>query len=112
MPSATLTTTLKYYIVLLALLLAPGLHAGPADCTVDESCTEGQLEEIVVTGTRTRKSIMQSPVSLSLLTTQQIDRINADNVADLLRNLPGISVSDSGQAGLKRIRIRGEEATA
>lgn len=102
--------TLRFKIFLLLFILAPHLAAEPADCPSDESCAAGLLEEIVVTGTRTRKSIMHSPVSLSLLTSAQIDRINADNVADLLRYLPGISISDSGQAGLKRIRIRGEEA--
>jgi hemoglobin/transferrin/lactoferrin receptor protein len=110
MRSDPLKLTTILFALTLTLALAPGLGAEPTDCAQDESCAEGLLEEIVVTGTRTRKSIMQSPVSLNLLTTEQIDRINADNVADLLRDLPGMSVSDSGQAGLKRIRIRGEEA--
>lgn len=102
--------TLKFNIFLLSFFLPPTLAAGSDTCSSGDSCVAGLLEEIVVTGTRTQKSILHSPVSLSLLTSEQIDRVNADNVADLLRNLPGISISDSGQAGLKRIRIRGEEA--
>ncbi len=102
--------TLKLTLILPFLFLATDLAAETTTCTGDATCAQGLLEEIVVTGTRTRRSIMDSPVSLSLITAEEIDHINADNVADILRDLPGISVSDSGQAGLKRIRIRGEEA--
>lgn len=53
---------------------------------------------------------MNSPVSLSLINQDQLRNSTADGIADIIRDLPGISVSDSGQAGLKRIRIRGQES--
>jgi|TARA_Y100000310_G_scaffold280006_1_gene299470 hemoglobin/transferrin/lactoferrin receptor protein len=76
----------------------------------DSNCQPSYMEEVVVTGTRTSKKILNSPLSLSLINSQQLLNSTADGVAEILRDLPGISVSDSGQAGLKRIRIRGEES--
>jgi len=80
---------------------------GPAK---SEQCMLLPMEEIVVTGTRTSKKIMNSPVSLSLINQEQLSNSTADGIADIIRDLPGISVTDSGQAGLKRIRIRGQES--
>lgn len=68
------------------------------------------MEEVVVTATRTEKVILQNPYSVSLVTKEQIEISPADQIAEYISDLPGIYVSDAGQAGFKRIRIRGEEA--
>lgn len=68
------------------------------------------MEEVVVTATRTEKVLKDNPYSVSLITNEQIEIQPADQIADYLKDLPGISVTDAGQAGFKRIRIRGEEA--
>ncbi|NNC99972.1 MAG: TonB-dependent receptor, partial [Gammaproteobacteria bacterium] len=70
----------------------------------------GELEEIVVTATRTEKLLQVNPWSVSVLNEIQLQKQSADQLADILRDLPGLVVSDAGQAGQKRIRIRGEEA--
>ncbi len=79
-------------------------------CQGSMECKRSALEEMIVTGTRTPKILMRSPVSTSLVSEQDIDRASAEGLADILRDLPGVNVDDQGQAGLKRIRIRGEEA--
>ena len=33
-----------------------------------------------------------------------------DSLAEVLRNVPSISITNAGQAGIKRIRIRGEDS--
>jgi hemoglobin/transferrin/lactoferrin receptor protein len=68
------------------------------------------LEEIIVTATRSEKSIQFSPYSVGLVTGEQIRQSTQDQLADLVASLPGVFVSDAGQAGQKRIRLRGEEA--
>jgi len=68
------------------------------------------MEEVVVTGTRTDKTYQQNPYSISLITSEMIENNTYDQLADLLIGTPGITLSDAGQAGQKRIRIRGEEA--
>ena len=70
---------------------------------------ENTLEEIVVTATRTEKLLQNSPYSVSVLSEDQLDLKPVDQLAELLREIPGIYLSDAGQAGQQRLRIRGEE---
>ncbi len=69
-----------------------------------------EISNLVITPTRTGKDIQEVPASVSLITSKEIANKSADSVAELLRDVPGVEVSDAGQSGLKRIRIRGEEA--
>ncbi len=73
-------------------------------------CHAGYIEEVVVTGTRTETTTRLHPGSLSLINQQEIQRAIAGGAADLLRDIPGVQVSDAGQAGSKRLRVRGEES--
>ncbi len=73
-------------------------------------CNASYMEEVVVTGTRTETSTRLHPGSLSLIDQQEIQRAIAGGAADLLRDVPGVQISDAGQAGSKRLRIRGEES--
>ncbi len=68
------------------------------------------LEEVVVTASRVEERLLDSSASLTVLTSDELSRMMASGVADFLRDVPGLQVSDSGQAGLKRIRIRGEDS--
>jgi len=68
------------------------------------------LEEIVVTATRSEKRIQYSPYTINVMNQAAMENQSADQLADVLRDLPGMLVSDSGQAGQKRLRLRGEEA--
>jgi hemoglobin/transferrin/lactoferrin receptor protein len=72
--------------------------------------TSPTFEEVVVTASRGAQSIFDSPKSISVIDSQMLDRSTAYSVADLLRDVPGVQVTDSGQPGLKRIRLRGEES--
>jgi hemoglobin/transferrin/lactoferrin receptor protein len=95
---------------MLLAIVSPVYATDSITCSDMDQCHDGILEEIVVTGTRTDRTILENPATLSVVTAAEIESINADTIADLVRHIPGISISDSGQAGLKRIRIRGEEA--
>lgn len=68
------------------------------------------LDAMVVTATRYEIPIMQSPVAISLISREMIERRPAQSMADLLRDLPGVSVGDNTVPGMQRLRIRGEEA--
>lgn len=61
-------------------------------------CKLSYMEEVVVTGTRTGKKILNSPLSLSLISSQQLLTSTANGIAEILQDLAGISVSDSGTA--------------
>lgn len=68
------------------------------------------LEEIVVTASRGEQRVFDSSASLSLINEAALERATAPTLADVLRDVPGLQVSDSGQPGLARIRLRGEES--
>jgi len=68
------------------------------------------LDTVTVTGTRTETSVRRNPASISVITEDQIERSGAANIADILRDVPGITIDESSLAGLKRLKIRGEEA--
>lgn len=74
------------------------------------SVANAELEEVVVTASRVEERLLDTSASLSVLTSLELSRMMASGVADYLRDVPGLQVSDSGQAGLKRIRIRGEDS--
>ena len=75
------------------------------------SSAEGRiLEESVVTASRTQQRVFDSPSSLSVINEEELARSTAPSLAELMRDLPGVQVTDSGQPGLGRIRIRGEES--
>jgi hemoglobin/transferrin/lactoferrin receptor protein len=91
----------RLYLGVSALLL-PG--------TVCAANATGVLEEVVVTASRYEQRVFDSPATLSVIDELAIERSTAFALADLLRDVPGVQVTDSGQAGLERIRIRGEES--
>jgi len=52
------------------------------------------MEQVVVTGTRTPKSLMDVPIQTRLITAQDIQKVDATNVEDLLQQeLPGVEFS-------------------
>jgi len=69
-----------------------------------------ELEEVVVTGTRRKQSVVDVPFNISAISGVQIDALGLSNPVDLLRTVPGVSVVDRGvrNAGVvNNIRIRG-----
>jgi len=69
-----------------------------------------KLDAVVITGTRTETSIKESPASITVIDAAQMEKSNDSSVADILRDVPGITVDESSLAGLKRLKIRGEAA--
>ncbi|SEA41685.1 TonB-dependent receptor plug domain-containing protein [Microbulbifer marinus] len=72
---------------------------------------QGELEEIVVTATRTEKPVFYSPRATTLVTAEELAQNTGQSVAELLKDVPGVSIIDSGQAGMQRIRLRGEDSS-
>lgn len=68
------------------------------------------LDTLTVVGTRTETSVRDNPASVSVVEREQIEKRGADSIAELLRDVPGVSVVDTAVAGMKRVRIRGEQS--
>jgi vitamin B12 transporter len=68
-------------------------------------------ETVSVTASRTPIPLAETGNSITILTREEIERRGSVFLADLLRGIPGLSVSRSGPAGsLTQIRARGAEA--
>ncbi len=76
----------------------------------EESTGEFQLSDVVVTATKTDKAIADVPSSITVVGPEQIERRGASNIADLVRDVPGVEVLLNGAPGAQRIMIRGEDS--
>lgn len=75
------------------------------------TATADDMENIVVTASRTPALLNDVGSAVSLITRDEIARRNATTLADLLRDIPGMAVSQQGGTGtLAQIRVRGAEA--
>lgn len=68
------------------------------------------LDTLTVMGTRTEVSVQDNPVSVSVVDRYATEHQAADSIAELLRDLPGVSIVDATMPGMKRIRMRGESS--
>ena len=67
--------------------------------------------QIVITASRAPESEAQAPASVTIIDTEQIERLDEPLVASLLRLTPSAAVTSIGPAGsLTEVRIRGAEA--
>jgi vitamin B12 transporter len=67
--------------------------------------------EIVVTASRSPRPLDQIGEAVSVLATPEIERLQSNNVVDLLRTLPGVSVTRTGGIGTATsVFIRGAES--
>ncbi|MFS8063112.1 MAG: TonB-dependent vitamin B12 receptor, partial [Luteimonas sp.] len=87
----------------LAIALAP-CAAMASDQAVD-------LDDIVVTGTRTAVTVAQSLAAVEVIDHEQIQRSQATSLPELLRGRAGINLSNQGGAGkLTTLFLRGSES--
>ena len=94
---------MKYFLIALAGFCL----AANADAHVDKDT----LETITVTASRTPLKVGDAGSSISIIGKEQIQRRNATNLTDLLREIPGMAVSQQGSLGaITQVRVRGAEA--
>lgn len=68
-------------------------------------------DQIVITASRTPEAQAQTPASVSIIDSQEIENLGDPLAADFLRLTPSAAVTDIGPAGsLTEVRIRGAEA--
>lgn len=104
--------SLKPDAALQRLIAGTGLKyrkLGPGNVVLERSNSSAiALQQITVTATRSAQDISQVPSTVSVQTREQLDRQNVNNIKDLVRYEPGVSVSGTGQrSGLNGYNIRG-----
>ncbi|MCK5380592.1 MAG: TonB-dependent receptor plug domain-containing protein, partial [Candidatus Latescibacteria bacterium] len=65
------------------------------------------MDEIVVTATRTEKTIRDLSATVSVITREEIEASNAHSPMDILNTLPGLFVQRTGAFGRADVDIRG-----
>lgn len=69
-----------------------------------------ELDEVKVTAGRVEQELMDVNMSVSVITQEEIRHSSARNVGELLEDIPGVRINNDGGQGMKRIKIRGEDA--
>lgn len=82
-----------------------------AVCSNAYAVTNETLPDVVVTATRTAQSADASLASVSVITRQDIEHSQAQSVQDVLRGVPGLTLSNNGGAGKQTlVFLRGTNA--
>ena len=84
------------HILFSFLLMTPGLAMAQQmdEAYLDSISRQFDLQEVVVTGTRTPKFLKDTPIQTRVITSKDIARVDATNVQDLLQQeMPGIEFS-------------------
>lgn len=87
---------------LLLALASSGLHAE----TIDDASEPHRLDRVVVTATRTARTVDGVPASVSVIEREDLHARPVMDVADALRGLPGVNLQGIGM-GRRGISVRG-----
>ena len=80
-------------------------------CTHAYAAVNETLPDVVVTATRTAQSADATLASVSVITRQDIERLQAQSLPDVLRGVAGLTLSNSGGAGkATSVHLRGTNA--
>ena len=94
-----------------ASALAAAVAAALLSSAAVASDGASSLDRIVVTGSRTAQSLDDSLASITVLDRDDIERLQAASLAELLRGVAGVSISNAGGPGkLTTVFLRGAEA--
>jgi vitamin B12 transporter len=91
-----------------SLTVTPFITAQDAVRPTTTDQEEAEAEPVIVSATRTDIPLDQSPASVSVIDSQDLDRKQIERVSDALREVPGLSVVQTGTPGqLTSVFMRG-----
>jgi len=70
----------------------------------------GRVEEVIVTAQRRSERLQDVPISISVLGGDDLDRITADGLTEILNRVPGVATTAALQGGGTLLSIRGVAA--
>ena len=93
--------------VALAAVFAP-IVCQAQEASPTPSPSEAEVEQVVVSATRFDIPLDQSPASVSVISAEELEQKQIERVSDALREVPGLSVVQTGTAGqLTSVFMRG-----
>jgi len=98
------TRRVLYFLVsgVISAGMGPALLAAAADAPVNGA--DDKLEQIVVTAERRSTDLQLSPIAATVLTGEQLTKLNVNTVDSLMFNTPSLTVQSSGENALINIR--------
>ena len=98
----------RYPIRFAALLIVAPLTVRAQQASPTPSPSEAEVEQVVVSATRFDIPLDQSPASVSVISSEDLEQKQIERVSDALREVPGLSVVQTGTAGqLTSVFMRG-----
>lgn len=82
------------------------LAAGSARSQEPGAGSGGDLEQIIVTAQKREQTLMEIPLSITVVSSETLERQQANDFEDYLQLIPGLSLQSS-TAGVSRITLRG-----
>ncbi len=80
--------------------------SGTAMAEKSDEMSVQHLDEVVVTATQTENAIMETASNISVVTAKDIEKLDAENVAEVIKTLPGVLYTNA--SGLEpKINLRG-----
>lgn len=76
-------------------------------CTTDVAKDSLFSDEIIITGSRVEVNPEDLPMTVEVVTREELERLQSTSVGDALRYVPGVTVADNGMAGQQRVVVRG-----
>jgi vitamin B12 transporter len=90
---------LRYPILLATLFVLAPLACVAQEVSPSPSPAEVEAEQVVVSATRVDIPLDQSPASVSVISSEDLEQKQIERVSDALREVPGLSVVETGTAG-------------
>lgn len=89
---------LSLLATVISALAANAAHAGNVKAT-ERKDGKKEIEQIVVTGTRTPKSLEDSPVPIDIITAADLQAVTTGTLANALQFIPGVVVTRTAKGG-------------
>ena len=104
----------------LAMLLGLALAATPASASPEKGISNSargaeqtvQIEAVTVTAQKQEEAAQTVPVSITVMTEQQIEDMKIESVGEIADFVPGLMIFNNGVAGLNSPSMRGIHASA
>lgn len=109
--SALLASVLLPGIALGADAADSGANASAASAAASNAASQ-QLDAVVVTAQKRKENLNEVPISISVLSGDQLQKRRIENYEDLTRAVPDLSFTAGGNSGLTNIEIRGVSSSS
>lgn len=87
-------------------LMLPAAYAFAED-TMSAGIASQKMERMVITATQTQHSELSAPASVSVVTREDLEALVIDDLADAVRYLQGVNISEGTPYGRNEISLRG-----